>query len=207
MNNDTTSKATVLFDLISSRRSIRRYTKEAIPIDVILHLIEAATWAPSAHNRQPWRFVVITQPEVKERLAQAMGNRLRADRTADRDDSDDIEQDVARSYARLTEAPVLILVCLSMADMDKYPDSRRAQNERMMAVQSTAMAGQNLMLQAHAMGLATCWMCAPLFVPQLIRETLELPDDWESQGLITLGKPAEIRKKSRSSSAEKTVFR
>ncbi len=198
MQNNTNTKATVLFDLIRGRRSIRRYTPEAIPKEVILHLIEAATWAPSAHNRQPWRFVAITQPEVKERLARAMGNRLRADRTADGDDPDAIERDVARSYARLTGAPVLIVICLSMVDMDSYPDPRRAQNERMMAVQSTAMAGQNLMLQAHALGLATCWMCAPLFVPALIRETLGLPADWESQGVITLGKPAETREKSRA---------
>jgi len=107
VQNNTNTKATVLFDLIRGRRSIRRYTPEAIPKEVILHLIEAATWAPSAHNRQPWRFVAITQPEVKERLARAMGNRLRADRTADGDDPDAIERDVARSYARLTGAPVL----------------------------------------------------------------------------------------------------
>ena len=192
------AKATVLFDLIRGRRSIRRYGPEAIPRDVILRLIEAATWAPSAHNRQPWRFVVVTQAAVKELLARAMGQQLRADRLADGDDPADIDRDVARSYARLTGAPVLIVVCLSMADMDRYPDPRRAQNERTMAVQSTAMAGQNLMLQAHALGLATCWMCAPLFAPALIRETLDLPPDWEAQGLITLGKPAETREKSRS---------
>lgn len=191
------SQAQVLLNLIKTRRSIRRYTTEGIPQATILRLLEAATWAPSAHNRQPWRFAVLTNPTDKARLATAMGARLRADRTADGDDLADIERDVARSYTRLTGAPVLIVVCLSMADMDSYPDPRRARHEWVMAAQSTAMAAQNLLLLAHAEGLAACWICAPLFVPELVRATLELSEDWEPQGLITLGYAAEQREKNR----------
>ncbi|MBI1879101.1 MAG: nitroreductase family protein [Chloroflexi bacterium] len=191
------SQAQVLLNLIKTRRSIRRYTAEPIPQATILRLLEGATWAPSSHNRQPWRFAVLTQAADKERLTRAMGARLRADRTADGDDPADIERDVARSYTRLTGAPVLIIVCLSMADMDCYPDPRRARNEWVMAAQSTAMAAQNLLLLAHAEGLAACWVCAPLFVPDLARDTLALPPDWEPQGLITLGRAAEVRKKNR----------
>ncbi len=187
-----------LLALIKTRRSIRRYTPESIPQETLLRLLEAATWAPSAHNRQPWRFAVLAHPADKERLAAAMGARLRADRTADGDDPAAIERDVARSYARLTGAAVLIVVCLSMADMDHYPDARRANNERLLAVQSTAMAAQNLLLLAHAEGLGACWVCAPLFTPELVRETLHLPADWEPQGLISLGYPAETRQKSRA---------
>jgi F420 biosynthesis protein FbiB-like protein len=190
--------AECLLNLIKSRRSVRRYLAEPIPQETILRLLEAATWAPSAHNRQPWRFAVLTQPADKVRLAEAMGVRLRADRTADGDDPADIERDVARSYARLTGAPVLIVVCLSMADMDHYPDPHRARHEWVMAAQSTAMAAQNLLLLAHAESLAACWVCAPLFVPELVRETLALPPDWEPQGVITLGYAAETRQKNRS---------
>ena len=156
MKTHSNAEADILLDLIKSRRSIRRYIDESIPRSSILRLLEAATWAPSAHNRQPWRFAVITEPAVKDRLARAMGERLQADRTADGDDPEDIGRDVARSYVRLTGAPVLIVVCSTMADMDTYPDPQRAHNERIMAVQSTAMATQNLLLQAHADGLAGC---------------------------------------------------
>lgn len=200
------SPAEILYNLIKTRRSIRRYTAEPIPPETILRLLEAATWAPSAHNRQPWRFAVLTQTADKERLAQAMGARLRADRTADGDEPADIERDVARSYARLTGAPVLIVVCLSMTDMDHYPDLRRARNEWLMAAQSTAMAAQNLLLLAHAEGLAGCWICAPLFAPELVRETLALPPDWEPQGLITMGQPAESREKNRAPIDTKVKF-
>ncbi len=207
MNNTKQIEAASLFNLIKSRRSIRRYTKEPIPKETILRLLEAANWAPSAHNRQPWRFAVITQPADKARLAETMGRQLRLDRTADGDDPADIDRDVAHSYARLTGAPVLLVVCLSMIEMDRYPDPRRVQNERTMAVQSTAMAAQNLMLQAHAEGLASCWLCAPLFAPELVRTTLELPEDWEPQGLITLGQAAETRVKTRALLETKLKFR
>lgn len=207
MNNTKQIEAASLFNLIKTRRSIRRYTSEPIPPETIRRLLEAAAWAPSAHNRQPWRFAVLTTPTDKARLAEAMGQQLRADRTADGDDPEDIDRDVARSYARLTGAPVLVVVCLSMAEMDRYPDPRRAQNERTMAVQSTAMAAQNLMLQAHAEGLATCWLCAPLFAPELVRTTLELPEDWQPQGLITLGRAAETRVKTRTLVETKLKFR
>ncbi len=198
--------AETLFNLIKSRRSIRRYRPEPVPPAILQRLLEAATWAPSAHNRQPWRFAVLTRPAHKTRLAEAMGQRLRADRTADGDDPADIERDVARSYARLTGAPVLIVVCLSLAEMDVYLDPRRAHYETLMAAQSAAMAAQNLLLLAHAEGLAACWLCAPLFAPDSVRQTLALPEDWQPQGVITLGYPAESKKKSRAAIETRVKF-
>ncbi len=176
--------------LVRGRRSVRRFRSEPVPSFADLEdLLALATWAPSAHNRQPWRLVVLRDGAEKERLAQAMGDRLRADRTADGADSADIESDARRSHARLTQAPVVIVVCLSLEEMDRYPDPRRAQAERTMAVQSTAMAGQNLMLAAHAAGWGSCWMCAPLFAPEEVRSALDLPEGWEPQGAIVLGAP------------------
>jgi F420 biosynthesis protein FbiB-like protein len=179
-----------LFDAIRTRRSIRRYTEAPIPAEVIERLLTAATWAPSAHNRQPWRFAVLTAREVKERLARAMGDRLRADRLADGDAPELVEQDAARSHARLTHAPVVLVACLTMANMDAYPDTRRKKAEYLMAAQSVAMAAQNLLLAAHAEGLGACWLCAPLFCMDTVREALALPGEWEPQALITLGYPA-----------------
>ena len=143
---------------------------------------------------------------AKEKLALAMGARLRADRTGDGDDTEASERDVARSYARITGATVAIVVCMSMADMDSYPDRRRQQAERDMAMQSVAMAAQNLWLLAHAEGLGVCWLCAPLFVPKLVRETLELPADWEPMGLLTMGWPAQEREKTREPMETKVRF-
>lgn len=193
-------------ELILGRRSIRRYHQKAVPQSLVNQLLTAATWAPSAHNRQPWRFVVISGLEKKRRLAQAMGDKLKRDLTRDGVDSMLIEKDVSRSYRRITGAPLLVLVCTSMEDMDSYPDERRQTNEWTMAIQSTAMAGQNLLLTAHALGLGACWMCAPLFCPEVVQEVLELPMDWQPQGLVTIGFPAETKEKDRLPINSFTLF-
>jgi F420 biosynthesis protein FbiB-like protein len=140
---------------------------------------------------------VLTDIHLKESLAQAMGERLYQDRLNDGDLVEDIERDVARSRSRIARAPVVIVVFLSIFDMDSYSDARRSRAEYLMAVQSVAMAAQNLWLLAHAEGLGACWLCAPLFVPDLVRDLLHVPNDWEAQGLMTLGWPAEKRSKTR----------
>jgi coenzyme F420-0:L-glutamate ligase / coenzyme F420-1:gamma-L-glutamate ligase len=188
-NSEKTSRAAL--ELISGRRSIRRYLAEPLEAGTVEQILRAATWAPSAHNRQPWRFVPIAAAAPRERLARAMGNRLSADRLADGDDPAAVARDVARSFARISGAPLVILVCLAMAEMDHYPDRRRREAERVMAIQSTAMAMQNLLLAAHALGLGAAVMCAPLFCPDTVAETLMLPAEWEPQALVTVGFPAD----------------
>lgn len=175
--------------LASGRRSIRSFSRDPLELELVDRLLSVAARAPSAHNRQPWRFVVLINPEAKEKLARAMGEKLRADRLADGDDPHAVRKDVERSYARITGAPVAILLCLTMEDMDSYPDPRRQAAERLMGVQGVAMAGQNLLLAAHAHGLGGCWMCAPLFAPGVVREALGLPAEWHPQGLALIGWP------------------
>ena len=76
-----------------------------------------------------------------------------------------------------------------MKDMDRYRDERRNVAEAAMAMQSTAMAVQNMLLAASAAGLGACWMCAPLFCPDTARIALGLPEDWQPQAIVTIGKP------------------
>jgi F420 biosynthesis protein FbiB-like protein len=183
-------EAATFQSLIRSRRSIRRYQPEPVTPEVLRRVLEAGTWAPSAHNRQPWRFVVLTEPLAREALALRMGELLRAARSADGDDATDIEGDVSRSYNRIAGAAAAIVVFLTMEDMDTYPDLRRAHAEELMAVQGAAMATQNLLVAAHAEGLGACWMCAPLFCQEEVGAALGVPAHWQAQALITLGYPA-----------------
>ncbi|MDW8064339.1 MAG: nitroreductase family protein [Anaerolineae bacterium] len=184
--------AQTLLELLRSRRSIRQYLPQPIPPSWVIALLEAARWAPSAHNRQPWRFVVLEDAILKARIAQAMGERLSADLRQDGVPEEQIVGDVARSRERIVSAPLAIVVCLSMTEMDCYPDERRQRAEQTMATQSVAMAGQNMLLMAHALGLGACWICAPLFCPETVQETLGLPTDWEPQGMILIGFPARL---------------
>jgi F420 biosynthesis protein FbiB-like protein len=188
-----TAEAT-LGSIIRQRRSIRRYLPGSIDRKVIDRMLLAATQAPSAHNRQPWRFAVLEESAAKQALATAMGRRLRDDRTVDGDNAEAIEADVARSYARITGAPAVIVVCVEMRDMDQYPDERRRNAEYLMAVQSTAMATQNLLLAAAQERLGACVMCAPMFCPDVVVEALGLPASWQPQMLLTIGSPADAGK-------------
>lgn len=180
-------------DAIARRRMIRRYTDRPVPRDVVVALLEAATRAPSPHNRQPWRFAVLTG-NARARLAAAMGERLREDLARDGVSPELIARDVSRSYQRITSAPVCILACMTLRDMDAYPDDRRNAAERWMAGQAVAAAIQNILLAATDLGLGACWMCAPLFCPETVVQTLGLPGDWQPQALITLGYPADAGK-------------
>ena len=175
---------------IGERQSIRRFQPQPIARTTLERLLAAAARAPSAHNRQPWRFAVLEDAISKQSLAEKMGERLRADRTAADDDPTAIDADVARSYSRITGAPVVIVVCVDARAMDIYPDRRRSEAEYLMAVQSTSMAVQNLLLAAQCDGLGACVMCAPLFCPDTVADALDLPKEWRAQMLVAIGTAA-----------------
>jgi F420 biosynthesis protein FbiB-like protein len=186
---------------------IRRYTERPVEPRLIEAVLHAATRAPSPHNRQPWRFAVVTGA-AREHLAAAMGDRLRQDLARDGVALEAIERDAERSFRRITGAPVGILACLTLRDMDAYPDTRRAGAEHWMAGQAVAAACQNMLLCASELGLGACWMCAPLFCPDVAVAALDLPSDWQPQALITLGYPADAgRERERKPLNEVAVWR
>ena len=174
-------------ELVASRRSIRRFTDQPVARDILRRLLRAACRAPSAHNRQPWRFVVLEDKDLREQLANAMAVPFRADLEREGLDSIEINRMVARGRERMTGSPVVVMLFLTMKDMHHFADRARGQGERIMAVQSVALAGGQLLTAAHAAGLGACWVCSPLFTPALVTRILDLPADWEAQGMIALG--------------------
>lgn len=105
---------------------------------------------------------------------------------------DDIEKKIARSRDRIISAPVIIILSVDMSDMDIYPDTRRKKAEYIMATQSAANAGMQLLLAAHAEGLGSVWVCSPLFAQETVQTALDLPKSWEPQAMYFLGYPVEI---------------
>ncbi|MEM2029327.1 MAG: nitroreductase family protein [Candidatus Bathyarchaeia archaeon] len=181
----------IMEDIIRSRRSIRSYLQKEVSQEIILRLIDVARWAPSAHNAQPWRFILITDSDAKRRLAEAMASDWMRDLEKNGVPKEEIEKLTGESIKRFSEAPVLIVAAVTMRDMHKYSDRRRQRFERLMATQSLAAAIQNILLAAHAEGLGACWFCAPLFCQETVRRVLRMPRDVEPQALITVGYPAE----------------
>jgi coenzyme F420-0:L-glutamate ligase/coenzyme F420-1:gamma-L-glutamate ligase len=177
---------------LHTRRSVRRFQPLPVPRELVERILETATWAPSAHHRQPWRFAVLSTHNAKETLAVSMGATLQRDLLADGLPLAVAEAQVARSHARILEAPLAILLCLDNSLGDAYPDTPRQQAEYLMGVQSVALAGGQLLLAAHAEGLGGVWVCAPLFAAQVARQALDLPEAWQPQALLLLGYPAKI---------------
>jgi coenzyme F420-0:L-glutamate ligase/coenzyme F420-1:gamma-L-glutamate ligase len=180
-----------LMDAIKQRRSIRRYTQQPVLEETIREILAAATWAPSAHNAQPWMFIVLTEEDSKCDLADAMGEVWLRELEKDGLPKLMREASVRASADRFSTAPALILACLSLEGMDSYPDQKRKENERDLAVQSLGAAIQNLLLAAHTEGLGACWYCAPIFCKDAVKEVLKIPKEVEPQALITIGYPAE----------------
>jgi coenzyme F420-0:L-glutamate ligase / coenzyme F420-1:gamma-L-glutamate ligase len=194
---------------ILGRRSVRRYAAQPVPAGLVDKLLEAAHWAPSAHNRQPWHFVLLNEPARRRRLAEAMAANWQADLLADGADPALVSRRAALSIERITSAPLAILPCLDLASLDIYPDSQRQQREWQMGVQSVALACQNLLLAAQHHGLVACWMCAPIFCPELVLATLDLPPTLEPQALLTVGFPPDDapRSKARAPLASRVIVR
>jgi F420 biosynthesis protein FbiB-like protein len=176
---------------LRSRRSIRHFKSTPVPDSVINKIITTATFAPSAHNRQPWRFALTTKASVKSDLADAMAVDFRRDLEKDNLPEDEIRDRLEKSRSRIIFSPVIILLCMDLTEMDAYPDARRAEAERVMAIQSTANAGMQLLLAVHAEGLGGVWTCAPLFTPEIVKTAFNLPLSWEPQGMFFIGYPAE----------------
>lgn len=181
-----------LHNFLRTRRSIRRFTSEPVPDSAIERILTTATFAPSAHHRQPWRFVLLKDSSVRKKIADAMAVDFQRDLEGDGVPTEKIQADLKRSKDRITSAPIAILLCLEMSEMDSYPDKRRTKAEFRMTVQSVAAAGMQLLLAAHAEGLGGVWACWPLFAQETIQKTLGLPESWEPQGMFFLGYPTDI---------------
>jgi len=178
-------------DAIKTRRSIRKYSTRKITKKTLNEILEAARWAPSAHNAQPWRFSVLTEASAKKVLAEAMAKAWVKDLIKDDASAELPEKLPARSVERFTSAPVIVVACVTMMEMPKRADDDGQKIERDLAIQSLGAAIQNMLLKAHSKGLGACWFCAPIFCKNAVRKALRFPEDFEPQALITMGYPAE----------------
>lgn len=192
--------------LVKKRRSIREYRDKKVQLDLILKALEAARWAPSAHNAQPWRFIIITKSEIKKKLAKEMAEAWKKDLEKDNVPKEVIHELINKSIYRFTHSPILILVCLTMEEMFLYPDERRNRIEYMLAIQSVSAAIENLLLALSSLGLGACWYCAPLYCQDVIRKLLNIPKEVDPVALITVGYPKEKPKPTTRKPLDEIVY-
>jgi coenzyme F420-0:L-glutamate ligase / coenzyme F420-1:gamma-L-glutamate ligase len=182
--------ADALDAVLAGRRSIRTYQERPVPPDLLERVLSAAAQAPSPHHSVPWRLAVLTGLAAKTALAEAMGATWRADLQADGLGDAEIAVELAKSHRRLTASPVVLVGSVYPEILDEYPDAARQEAETLMAAHSLGAALQNVMLAAHANGLASCWMCAPVFCSNVVRDAMGLPSELIPHAIVTIGYPA-----------------
>ncbi len=183
-----------LQEFLRTRRSIRRFKTDLVPDSVISEILLTSTFAPSAHHRQPWRFVVLKNDSAKQHLADSMANAFEKDLQTDNLPQAEINKLIQRSKSRINGAPVVIMLCLDMTDMNQYDDKKRNRAEFLTATQSVANAGMQLLLAAHAEGLGGVWVCSPIFAQETVQQALDIPKTWEPQAMFLIGYPSDVPK-------------
>ncbi|GAB6061369.1 nitroreductase family protein [Deferrisoma palaeochoriense] len=143
-------------EAIRTRRSVRRFRPDRVPADLIDRLLDAARWAPSGLNNQPWRFVVVEDAGVREQLAGCT------------------------KYGRiLRAAPLAVAVFLNT----------ETSYHREKDIQGVGAALQNLLLEAHNLGLGACWLGEILNQRERVEEILGVPAHLELMAVVAVGYP------------------
>lgn len=146
-------------EVIRTRRSVRAFKKDPIPQDVLNRVLDAARIAPSGSNRQPWRFILVTDESLKQKMIAACNNQK-----------------------FIAEAPAIVVAC-----GQKLPLNRGGYMGGMSTLLDIAIAFTHLILAARAEGLGTCWIGA--FSNNELKKLLQVPDDYEAVAATPLGYP------------------
>jgi nitroreductase len=181
-----------LFEIMASRRSIRIYTDRRPEPAVIEQLVQAACLAPSNHNRQGWKFLVFEDrkeiSDLSRRVRESVSRSIAGSSRAASQRSDEI----LHFAGAFDQAPVLILAMHKKSPALGRSLLAGAVNPHASGeILSTAMAVENLLLAAHALGLGACVMTAPLLAGDVWTSIPDLPVGFEPTCLVTVGYPAE----------------
>ncbi|RLG89285.1 MAG: nitroreductase family protein [Thermoprotei archaeon] len=150
-----------LFEAIYGRRSIRLFKGDEVNDEKIIKILDAGRWAPSGGNIQPWRYIVVKDKNIIKLIKMF-------------------------SPGMFSEPPVLIVIC---SDKKEAFERGGVLGRDYLSIVDCAMAAQNMMLAAYALGLGTCVIKS--FNSKAIREILEIPNHVEPELIIALGYPAE----------------
>ena len=181
--------------LVKTRRSIRSFKTDPIPDEYVEKIIEAARWAPSGANSQPWEFVIIKDKEIKDRIVGIVNEHSEYGRRVELTREEDLRFPGASSPVRepgYKEAPVFIILCGDPRTKEAYPLLTTLTRGDSHFASSLACAFLYMALAATALGLGSQWVSATghPFVKCLLRELLGIPQKLEIYDMMALGYPA-----------------
>lgn len=206
--------------LIKGRRSIRIWKKDEVSDELLKKAIELATWAPNGGNYQGWRFIIVKNKEVIEKMANVLQNVI--DKIASWPEAMSWQEDIQRHQMKgsfFRNAPVCIGVFTSeyQSVMDKVLSARESFDQEAKeilgfrrsaptALQSTAAAVATMLLVFHHMGLGAVWLGAPLHAKKAIEKILKVPPSLSLVCLVAVGYPDEFPQKDRKPAEEVSKF-
>ena len=186
-----------IFECIDTRKTIRKYSDYIPTDDEIKRIINSARLAPAAMNTQNWKFLAIFNKDIKHKMAEAVFKKY--DEITSR-----IDEDTARAvssykaHSTFFETAPAIIVCietnapsfmggvLEKANYSKEEISKMRPDSYLL---SMGGAVENMSLAAHALGLSSCWMVAPVLAVKAFKEILNLKEDNKIVTILTIGKP------------------
>jgi nitroreductase len=167
-----------ILELIQSRRTTKYFLPKFVSWEKVARVLDAGRHAPSSGNIQNWKFIVVIEAGQKQEIAKACFE----------------QYDIAMAHA-------LIVIC---AEIDKAERYYGARGERLYSIQNCAAAAQNMLLEAHSLGLGTSWIGA--FDEEAIRSNLGIPEEARPQVIIALGYPKETPSKPPKYPLESVVY-
>ena len=179
-----------LLDELKKRRSYKfSFDKKQIDPQIIDNCIKISRWAPSAHNSQPWRYIILDNKEIRIQLINEMNDKLRKDLKLDGKSIEYIERKINSTRKQFLEAPYLILSCVELSVLEDYPDNEHKNNEFLLGIMSVASSITYLLISFQMFGLVTCWYSAPIFAREIVLDVLRLPNKYYPIAFITVGYP------------------
>lgn len=173
-----------LMEAIKTRRSIRKFTDQPVEREKIETILEAAMWAPSGQNLQPWYFVALTKKEDLSFLFSELGTTAFSERKrleARFKNHPEVVEETMQFMSAMGGATCILLAFLNKPNYseDMLPS----------CVESVAAAMENAVLTAHAQGVASCWVEAVCRAGEALQKRFA-PDHGPLIGGIVLGYPA-----------------
>lgn len=203
-----------VMEAIQGRRSIRKFKEQPVLDSVLRQVLEAAICAPSGSNRQPWRFIVITDPAIRKRLVVCTQEAIAGV-------TEDVQPGFTAGFSAYSQhfqnfgqAPALIVVLHKIEPMlaSLFKEGSSSCNriqalEMKSSVMSVSMAVQNLLLAATDQGLGSCVMTGPLIASEALSRMLSVPEGWDLLCMVSVGYPDEEPQPLRKKTVDQVIIK
>ncbi|MFC2013677.1 nitroreductase family protein [Chloroflexota bacterium] len=200
-----------LIELVKKRRTVRKFKPDPIPDDYVGKIIEAACWAPSGANSQPWEFIVVKKQHVKDCIVKICWE---SDTEAHRIELTRERELIFPAYAKprqqpwgFANSPVFIILCGDPRTKDAYPLSANLHCGQSIFTSSLANAFLYMNLAAATLGLGAQWVTviARPYVQSLVKDLLGVPRELEFYDMMAVGYPASEPKPRLVRAKEETI--